>query len=330
MQNITVNLTSQTQPLGDIVIASEFKGFKFNNKLISVHHGNPIDTVKFGLESIPIHINSSWNELLILESEKQVLEIEPIKQFNNNIPKSGETLYLMYDNFKRIELTLASFEFISLNHFPTNPKVVYMKATMGLPDKNLESLSGSPILNAENKLVGIFCKQDHNSLYILPVYYINQTLKKIDNDSIYNVDYHEPIHKINKYQVVDGLIYHRALKIRIPLDCYYLLEGDKRKEILINNEIEQFYVKINELLPITNDRNIHEQQMNKIVVTTSLLILFKNINKESIFDVINFIKKNLGKKIYLSMNKRTVQSKNKMTQYVDINKVQYKFTFFTA
>jgi len=130
--------------------------------------------------------------------------------------------------------------------------------------------------------------------------------------------------------MVEVLIYHNSLKIRIPLDCYYLLEGDERKELLINNETKQYYNKINELLPIKNDRYIHNQQINRIVVTTSLLILFKNINKESMIDVIKFIKLNLGKKIYLSMNKRTIQSKNKMTQIIDVNKVPYKFTFFTA
>jgi hypothetical protein len=326
MENITVDLNSQSQPLSDIIISSKFKGFKFRKYLITVHHGNPIDKITFDSEPVGIYINSSWNELLILECP--IYEVYPIKKIKNNIPKYGEVLFLTYDKFKRIELTVDSFEFINLNNFPTNPRVTYIKATM-TEYRDLESLSGSPILNSEEKLVGIFCKQGpENSVYILPSYYIKKTLEKKDNNSIYNIYYEDQVKRINKSEVVDRYIYHRSLKIRIPLDCYFLLEGDERKELTINNEIKETYVKIDEHLPITNERDIL-YEMNKIVVTTSVLILFKNINKDSIIDIINFIKINLGKKIYLAVDKRNIQEKNKIIKHIEINNMTYKFIFFT-
>lgn len=325
MISSTVNLNSKTESLNEMTIESSFKGFILSYDLIdyiiSVHHGKPIKEI-----SHSIIINSVWNELLILEKKTQDNSLI-IKNIKLSVPKITEKLNLPFNNTTKIKLTISGYKFLNLNNLPTNPRCMYIIAQME-ENKNLQSLSGSPVFNNGNKLIGVFCKQLNNEIYILPSYYIIKTLTKKNNDAIYGIDFEYPIKKINNFNVNNDSIYHKSLNTYIPIDAYFMLEGDIGKELLINNEHVYRFVDIHDSLPITNERTIVKDG-SKYVVNAALLILLQMINKRIIINLIDFVKNNIGKKMYVVINKTILDNKNSLTKKILFGKEQYNLTIYS-
>ena len=325
MISSTVNLNSETESLNDIAIESSFKGFILSYSgseyIISVHHGKPIKEI-----SHPIIINSVWNELLILEKKTQD-ESLIIKNIKLSIPKTTEKLNLSFNKATKIKLSVSGYKFLNLNNLPTNPRCMYIIAQME-ENKNLQSLSGSPVFNNDNKLIGVFCKQLNNEIYILPSYYIIKTLIKKDNNSIYGVNFEDSIKKINNFNISNNSIYHKSLNTYIPVDAYFMLEGDIGKELLINNEHVHRFVDIHNSLPITNERTIVKDG-SKYVVNAALLILLQMINKRIIINLIDFVKNNIGKKMYVVINEPILDNENNLTKKIVFGKEQYNITIYS-
>jgi hypothetical protein len=323
MNSATINLNSETESLNGIVIESRFKGFILSYKgcdyIISVHHGTPIKEI-----SHQIVINSVWNELLILERHAYHNSVV-VKNIKLSVPKVADELNLAFNKLE-IKLTVSGYKFLNLNNLPTNPRCMYITALME-ENKDLKSLSGSPVFNNDNKLIGIFCKQLNNIVYILPSYYIIQTLVK--NNAIYGIDFEDQITKVNKSNVYsDNTVYHKTLNMYIPIDTYFMLEGDVGKELLINNEHVCRFIDLHNSLPITNERTIIKDG-SKYLVNASLLIFLQMINKRIIINLIDFVKNNIGKKMYLVVNETILDSENKLNQKILFRKEKYNLTIYS-
>ena len=300
MLNITIDLKSRSDSLNEIEIGSNTKGFVLSydasEYIVSVHHGNPINKI-----CKPILINTIWNELLIMKYLPDI-NIEIIKNIKISLPKLGEVGNICFNNFKRINIVISNYKFLKLNFLHTNPRCIYITGQIKNKIKNLQSLSGSPVFNNDNKLIGIFCKQTYDEVYILPTYYIIKTLTKNNNDAIYSIDYEELITKINNMNIYSGNnLYHKSLNSYIPLDVYLMLEGDSGKEVIINNKHTCRFVDIKNLLPITNERNIVKEE-HKFLVNASLLILLQKINNRIMINFMNYIRRNIDKKMHLVIN----------------------------
>jgi hypothetical protein len=105
-----------------------------------------------------------------------------------------------------------------------------------IKDNAFAGLSGSPVYINE-KVIGILSKINlvDNIIYIIPIYLAIKTLEKYDNDNVYWMNI-KNIKKINAFNVKDNEIYHPTLKINIPLNTYFLLEGDNKQKIPIQYE----------------------------------------------------------------------------------------------
>jgi hypothetical protein len=327
MLNITLDLKSISDSLNEIIIENNVKGFVLSynasNYIISVHHGMPINTI-----CKPILINAIWNELLIMKYIKNY-EIEIIKNIKISLPKLGEIGNICFNNFRRVDIVISNYKFLNLNFLHTNPRCIYIAGQIKSKNKNLELLAGSPVFNNDNKLIGIFCKRINDEVYILPTYYIIKTLNKNNNDAIYGIDFEDPITKINNMNVYsENNIYHKSLNLYIPVDVYLMLEGDSGKEVIINNKHNCRFVDIKNLLPITNERNIIKEE-NKYLVNASLLILLQMINKRIIINFINYIRRNIGKKMYLIINIDNYDTLDMITEKISYNGEKYNLSIYS-
>jgi hypothetical protein len=330
--------------LNDIVINFCVKGFilnyKSNKYMITVHHGLPLgekaiadhelcltDHEPLVLNDTDILINCVWNELLIIDSGNRNINLKEIKQIKYKIPSINNYIYIMYNHHNEIKLIIENYILININNLPTNPQIIYIKALFVSHTGSVSGLSGSPVFDSYNKLIGILCKQEGNYIYILPAYYIIKTLEKKNNNSIYDFQYDDPINNINNFKVTDDTIYHPSLGIVMPLNAYYLLNGDEDNEITINKTHKIKYTDITNELPISNERYFIEEN-NIIVVNATLLIFLKLLNPRIIVEFVDFVKNNLGEKILFSINKN-IKSQNKLCKKMQYNKIKYSFTMYT-
>jgi hypothetical protein len=232
----TISLEIITEAFYRKQIKMHLKGFNFtfNKKtyLITVHHNLPIKTVKSNDIELNIHINSGWNEILILEPSTNLL------CKNNNyvhILNKTDIIYITKDDYK-IMFSNISYEFIEFDNLYSSPRVPYITAdiiNLGL-EYNLSGLSGSPVYK-DNKIVGIFSRYNiiKNKIYIIPIYLVIKTLSK-EYNNILNIP-NKILKKINYYNVKNGYIFYKPFNIRIPLDTYYLLENNNSQKCILND-----------------------------------------------------------------------------------------------
>jgi hypothetical protein len=107
-----------------------------------------------------------------------------------------------------------------------------------------------------------------------------------------------------------------------------MLEGDSGKEVIINNKYNCRLVDIKNLLPITNERNIIKEE-NKFLVNSSLLILLQMINKRIIVNFINYIRRNIGKKMYLVINDNNYDSLDIVTEKILYKGEKYSLSIYS-
>lgn len=296
--------------------------FKKNNYIISVHHGLPIiNSFLNDIELRKLH-DPIWNELIVFSNEQVK---DKSTKYKIILPIKDDILYI-----NTIEIVVIDYTFINLNGLPTNPRNIYIKAYSD--DIIIKSMSGLPVLNSNNDIIGILCKTDsYNNIYILPIYYLIKTLTKINNDSIYDINIEEPIRKINNNLVKDDKIYHTSFKKYIYTDTYYLLEGDINKTIKINDNIIEFQDISNDLM-ISNNRSLemisNNKSLEKIYNEQFLLnsCLIKIIHEEfsCIFrEFFNFIKRNINKQILVKYTNKIEELNKIKNNYIILNIDEY-------
>jgi hypothetical protein len=287
--------------INDLVINNLVKGFILNYKsidyIITLHQYYPLDKIKVDDVDANIIINSSWNELLILKNNTDYEE--KIKNFKLALPVIGEDVFCESNN-----LVVSDYSLVNLYNLPFYPRILYLKLKN---DSNKIYYPGLPVFQKDGKLIGIVSSTIRNEIFVLPSYYIIKSLKKSCNDKIYGISLNEQIKKINKYNVNDEkTVYHNALGIKIPIDVYFMLEGDINKTVLINKNIEKRYQELNNF-PMGIERYLLIEN-NNYIVNATLLIVLKTINNRIISNFINFIKIHIGENIQLSITKQDFSS----------------------
>lgn len=238
------------------IVKVKSKGFIFNymniNYIISVHHFQSILRCSFDDIRLSLKEHILWNELSIYEAP--ILNgFEVIKSYSVQLKKFKMIFMKDKDN------TMLSFPFIDFKYIYYNPitrqQNMYIRFQVNNMD-GFKGLSGSPIFNENNNLVGVFCKIEieDDKIYglALPTIYLIKSLTKKDNSSNYLLDLPLKISdKSNKlgnhiiyYEEKTNMytIYHKSLKYTIGLDVFMSLEGDIDMVTTYNNT-ELQYIK---------------------------------------------------------------------------------------
>ena len=271
--------------------------YKRKHYIISVHHNLPVESVYSITDNkkLNIKVNSCWSEVLIMEPENINLEQYVINsKIKNSLPKLGQTMFIK-SNDERFETTMLDIEFIPFDNINNDLTIPYIKSRLNVKIENLSGLSGSPVY-IDNSLVGVFSKFDVNEsiAYIIPIYIIIKNINKKDNINIYELPIKNRINKINGYNVKDNIIYHKTLKIKIPINTFLILEGDLNVKFLVRyvmtNIIINHMVTRPIKLRISNESYIVTQNL-EYKVNPRLLNLLKNfnVNKQIIISLFNHI-----------------------------------------
>ncbi len=275
------------------------------NYIISVHHGLPINQYTYNNQEIQIYKQPIWNELILFNTTDILINDTNIfKKFRIKIPSINERLYLNDD----VILSIATVQSINLHHLPTNPSVIYMYANV-ISGTIIKSMSGSAIYDNTNKLVGILSKTHELNgqifAVIIPAYYLQKTLTKLNNNAIYNLNSDEEITKINNFNVKNKMVFHSSLSINMKLESFYMLEGDDNHQININNGILVSFKDIKSDLYLNNN-HIIEKLDDNYLINISLLKYIDMCFHEISPHVFNFIKNNFKNKMYCSYEKQNI------------------------
>jgi hypothetical protein len=324
----TINITCELQTINDEKYEISLKGFIFvfdeEKYIVTTNHGLPIKSCYLTDNTenkLKIHIDSIWNELLILKSENSIENMKPIIKHKNKIIKNNEILFIRNDVLE-IRLTNAVPHFLCVNSVPTNPKILYIKAD--ILDENIveRSFSGSPVFNENNKIIGILSKKNinDNTVYIIPIYLLIKTLNKKNNNSFFAIDYDLPIKKINTSHVKNNCILHKPLGIMVDLNTYYLIEGDEKTyENIDGNDI--MYTNITNYLYIDNNKDLVLDKWN-YKLTVRLYSLIRTIYSDISSELFEFLKNNYQNKIIVYINKSKLR--NKKYYEIDNNQINLK------
>ena len=309
-----VNIEYNFQKFKNISPKSTSKGFlmnfKNNNYIITVHHFFPIDLKEIyyindeNRIKLDVISRSYWNEILILNSNKMIEDESKTFKINNFrliTPKINEAVFV--SGRKTI---IKSVKYFPLGMIPGYPRIKYLEL-----DGNIkgEIISGSPVFDSNFKIIGILCKSGKDNIFVLPTMYLIKTLTKKDNSKIYFIESRDKINKIKRYKVKENKIFTKSLN-EIPIDCYFLLEGDSDKEEKIfyeNNSNFQMvkYKNVDKKMLISNEPELIKINENKYKVNIVLMKYLKLINRIDIIkQIIDLINNDLSNEIFLKMKKR--------------------------
>ncbi len=294
-----------TQPLNSRMIENLVTGFILNhensNYIISVHHFLPINAVLEYESETPLNIkiNSSWSEALILETNN--MDFSKYKIFSkvhNNIPKPDCPLFIKVAG-KRLELQITGYEMLPFDNIQSDITIPIIKTRSLTPINNLAGLSGSPVF-IKNKIVGVFSKirPDDNTLYIIPIYIFIKNLEKNNNSRVFTTDI-KNIKKIGSWVVnKDYEIYHPTMKFNIPINSYFLIEGDINFKTIIYYDDDKPRV---DLIPAIVKKNLASDCDNNLLVrnnseykiTTRLLSYLKTFefDDETLYKLVMLLTK---------------------------------------
>ena len=246
-------------------------------------------------------IRPIWNEILVLDCIDS-FDHNVIRNFKKSKPLENEDLYI---GFNHIKCKMIGIKYFSIGYINGNPRILYYVLKS---DEQIErGLSGSPVFDKDNKLIGIFCKMKRNEYYVLPVIYLIKTLEKSDNSNIYWIDNNiKNIRKINNFNIKNNNIYYKIFN-NIPTDIFLLLEGDKDSTLTIKEQItnkkksktiiDEKVIKFKNFTDKFNFNLNNEIQIDKItndiIVNIAFLQLLKikNKGKEAKEIIDNSIKK---------------------------------------
>jgi hypothetical protein len=284
--------------------------FKNDNYIITVHHFFPIDLkeiyYKSDKENIKLDVisRSYWNEILILRSNKVINSNHKLFRINNFkliIPKINETLFISGE-----KTFIKNVKYFPLGMIPGYPRIKYLELEN---NDNIQTNSGSPVFDSNSKIIGILSKSGPNNIYVLPIIYLLKTLVKKDNSKVYFIENRNTINKIKRYKVKSNYIFTKCLN-EIPLDCYFLLEGDSEKEEKIfyeNNSNFQVvrYENVDKKMLISNEAEIIKISDNKYKINIILMKYLKILEKIDIIEqIINLINNDLSEEIFLKIKKK--------------------------
>jgi len=310
-QTITLNMVCQeylskslNQKLSGFIISSNG-----NNYVITVHHFLPVEKLieTETNQELPILINSSWSELLVLNSTNINLDKYVIfKEFQNKLPKPNDELTMEINN-KRCKLKVCGYDFLPFDNLNIHVTIPYIRASITTEETEFAGLSGMPVFFG-SKIVGIFSKSYSNDkvFLIIPIYILTKNLEKKDNSHIYK--FPNTPKKINSYLVKDSHeIYHPTLKFDVPLKTYLLLEGDHDAGSIIQNLLgETSFEKmiVDSDFENTIDCNLIKQNETSYLITPRLLALLKRIFNPTILKYISMLIDRSGKthEIWLDYN----------------------------
>lgn len=317
MDNYSIKILNIIDSINDTKSVGISEGFIFkylNQKIIvSVHHFRPIiASLINSTEKILLHTkkNVYWNEIMIFNNpeKKDTLNIKVIKSYRTKFVEKTTPINIIINNRKETFVT-KYYSIVQNSPFQKNYYLHFL-ISEDISDSNLlinkfKGLSGSPVLDNNKNLIGIFCKVklEDNKLYglVLPVIYLIKTLDKIDNEHLYylNIEISD-INKISKYKIKQHSsetlykIYYPPTNCEIPLDIYYSFEGDINKSIKCkkkNRDIVIFEYDKYDKYDITN--KIIKKE-NNFKLNTGLLTYLISNNIDSEYDKIlnKYIKKN--------------------------------------
>jgi hypothetical protein len=275
MANYTIKLTNNITTLTDTTIKSGSNGFLFKYNcsyyIISVHHFLPISESFLDSTSEIIKLkkfkNINWNELMIFEkpNEKYLLNTKIVKNYKTRFVEPQTKIIMEINNI------IESYETVNYEIICSNPlsklRSIYLKFIIGKCNDSerinylnkYQGLSGKPIFDINGKLLGVFCKitfvsnpiiTEEGTIYniyglILPSIYIIKSIQKKDNESIYMVDIDDYDVKIGKFEIQREInkdsstfnygIYYLPINFKIPLDIYFVLNGDDDLKIMSKN-----------------------------------------------------------------------------------------------
>jgi hypothetical protein len=285
MEKQTLTLKILSQKFNGQNIKNTTYGFVLNyngkNYIITIHHFLPIYKI-FDFETnneLNIEINSSWNEGLILDTENVDLSKYKIfSKIHNSVPKLKSNLSMMINN-DCIRLEIIGYDLIPFDNIQMDVPILIIKAKILSDFKNFAGYSGSPVFY-ENKIVGIYTKlkTDTNVAFIIPIYIIIKNLEKEDNSNIYTVNV-KNIRKICTWNVnKDNHIYHPTLKFNIPVNTYFLVEGDINFKTIIHygkKKIDLIQSELKKDLALDSNSNLIIRNDSEYKLNIRLLSLLK-------------------------------------------------------
>ena len=268
MANYTIKLINKIASLNDITSTdAKSNGFIFrydnNNYIISVHHFLPIIKTQLDTTSEVIELKKlkqiNWNELAIYEcpDTKFLLKTKIVKNYRTRFIEKNTPIKIEINN--RFE-TYSSYDTTT---YWINPlaklRSIYIRFYIGtfkkqdvLNESNkFKGLSGTPILDIDNKLIGVFCKiniennKEDDTFkiygYVLPSIYIIKSINKNNNEATFNIDAESFDNiKLGKYEIQKDktnqyVIYYLPTNCKLPLDIFLSLDGDEDKSIMSKN-----------------------------------------------------------------------------------------------
>lgn len=285
MEKQTLTLKILSQKFNGQNIKTTTYGFVLNyngkNYIITIHHFLPIYKI-FDFETnneLNIEINSSWNEGLILDTENVDLSKYKIfSKIHNSVPKLKSNLSMMINN-DCIRLEIIGYDLIPFDNIQMDVPILIIKAKILSDFKNFAGYSGSPVFY-ENKIVGIYTKlkTDTNVAFIIPIYIIIKNLEKEDNSNIYTVNV-KNIRKICTWNVnKDNYVYHPTLKFNIPVNTYFLVEGDINFKTIIHygkKKIDLIQSELKKDLALDSNSNLIIRNDSEYKLNIRLLSLLK-------------------------------------------------------
>jgi hypothetical protein len=295
---INLSLVMECQEYLSKSISQKMSGFIINtngcNRVITIHHFLPVEKVveTETNQELPILINSSWSEFLVLDSKNLNLgKFSIYKEVHNKLPKPNDEL-VMELNYGRCVMKVCGYDFIPYDNLNTNITIPYIRASIISDVNEFAGLSGLPVF-INNKIVGVFSKVYSNNKYllILPIYVLIRNLEKKDNNHIYmfaNIP-----KKINSYYVKENQeIYHPTLKFDIPLPTYLLLEGDQDNGSVI--QILSGETTFEKMILDTSHGNMIDYNLIKsnqftYLITPRLLALLKRFFNQNVLKYISML-----------------------------------------
>ena len=295
---INLSLVMECQEYLSKSISQKMSGFIINtngcNRVITIHHFLPVEKVveTETNQELPILINSSWSEFLVLDSKNLNLgKFSIYKEVHNKLPKPNDEL-VMELNHGRCVMKVCGYDFIPYDNLNTNITIPYIRASIISDVNEFAGLSGLPVF-INNKIVGVFSKVYSNNKYllILPIYVLIRNLEKKDNNHIYMFE--NIPKKINSYYVKENQeIYHPTLKFDIPLSTYVLLEGDQDNGSVI--QILSGETTFEKMILDTSHGNMIDYNLIKsnqftYLITPRLLALLKRFFNQNVLKYISML-----------------------------------------
>jgi len=232
--NIINSIASYEVETNGILIQHDKK-----NYIVTLHQGLPITSivVKFSMTNTKTYTMDQytqvmWNDLLYIEIDST--NFSNLYVFKQVVKKQINVTSKYYlDDFNVVKYQMN--DFFPINMIPGNPTNLYYKMISYVSSES--NLSGKPIYDNKNRLIGLISKVEDKYLYIIPSIYIVKTFEKKDNSNIYSIDSTNLVKIASNNISKNNTIYSPKMSTRIPLECMIVFEGDIDQNIKVTYKI---------------------------------------------------------------------------------------------